>query len=465
MAPPAAAGQAARRRMRMGGGGRCPRRCGGPRDAASLLAGLLLVRPVCGVAGAPVAGDEAPLEGRRLQAACLRRFRRTDFAEEGFKNPWMSPENMTAFINCLYQLRTRQRLPQKSVFAGGVHYPTLIVANHLAPPVSTSGAQWCWLDERGVGNNGLSPEVCCDLKYGPTGNAACWDAHFNYELCCLGDVNLGELPHFFVAPAFDINVGNAVRQLGTFDLGQSYALQTLCRQGDIVVDVGANVGGFTVPLAERVGPTGEVHAFEPFRKIFQHLTANVALNGLSNVFTYNMALGAAPSVSEVHAPDLTTWNFPSAIRVTDQFDPKAAVEQANLRYEARKERIEVRTLDSFDFRGRLRLMKIDVEFMELQVVLGSRETIRRHQPLMWVENEPFFEDPPNREFVDTMAREFGYACRTVARLELLCAPRGADEDSSLPAGFNRVFRHLTGQVSDLALWRALAEVDPIFRPG
>ena len=82
----------------------------------------------------------------------------------------------------------------------------------------------------------------------------------------LQDVNLAEMPHFFVAPAFDVNVGNAVRQLGTFDLGQSYALQSLCREGDVVIDVGANVGGFTVPLAERVGPTGEVHAFEPFRK-------------------------------------------------------------------------------------------------------------------------------------------------------------------------------------------------------
>lgn len=52
------------------------------------------------------------------------------------------------------------------------------------------------------------------------------------------DVNLAEMPHYFVAPAFDINVGNAVRQLGTFDLGQSYALQTLCGSGDVVIDVG-----------------------------------------------------------------------------------------------------------------------------------------------------------------------------------------------------------------------------------
>merc|ERR1719210_875097 len=100
--------------------------------------------------------------------------------------------------------------------------------------------------------------------------------------------------------------------------------------------------------------------------------------------------------------------------------------------------------------------------MELQVVLGARETIMNHQPLMWVENEPFFDDPPNRQFVDTMETEFGYRCRIVARLELICTPPVSAGNGAgvLPEGFQRVFRHLSGEVSDGTLWRALAEVDP-----
>jgi len=396
--------------------------------------------------------------------ACMRRLRDTDFAEDRFQNGWMDPDNMSAFASCLYQLRTRWRPQQKSVYAGGIHYPTLIVAHHLSPPVSTSGSQWCWLDESGTTRNGLDPKVCCDPAHGPEGLESCWDGHFTFALCCKGDVNQGELPHFFVAPAMDINVGNAVRQLGTFDLGQSYALQTLCRRGDTVLDIGANVGGFTVPLAERVGLAGEVHAFEPFRKVFQHLNANVAMNGLTNVYTHNVALGTEWKTADLHAPDLTTWNFPSAMRIAGQYNPHDAAVKANLRYEPRQERITIRPLDSFEFEGRVRLVKIDVEFMELSVVLGGRDTIRRHRPVMWVENEPFFDDPPNREFTDTMASEFGYQCRTVARLELLCLPvsPSGGGDEALPDGFHRVFRHLTGEVKDLHLWRALAEVDPDF---
>ncbi|CAE7272291.1 unnamed protein product [Symbiodinium sp. CCMP2592] len=410
---------------------------------------------------------ETQLE-REGRESCARRFRSTDFSQQGFQSEWLNPYNRSAFIDCLYKLRTRWRPREKSVHAGGIHYPTLITTHHTWPPVSTSGARLCWLDELGVSRNSIDPGHCCDTTHGPRGLEECWDDYFTYELCCLGDVNVAEMPHFFVAPAFDINVGNSVRQLGTFDLGQSYALQTLCRTGDAVIDVGANVGGFTVPLAERVGPDGEVHAFEPFRKVFQHLNANVALNGLSNVYTYNVALGTQDEEVAAFVPDLTSFNFPSAIRVLDQFGPDKAAKEANLRYEPRQETLTVRPLDNFKFDKRISLIKIDVEFMEWHVVRGARQTIKQNQPLIWVENEAYFDDPANLTFVNTMYSDLGYVCNPVARLELLCSPGKESggqliaDESLLPAGFKRVFRHLSGEFKDVHLWRALSEVDPRF---
>ncbi|CAE7237172.1 unnamed protein product [Symbiodinium natans] len=411
--------------------------------------------------------QETQLE-REGRESCNKRFQATDFAQQGFKTEWLNTRNRSAFIDCLYKLRTRWRPREKAVYAGGIHYPTLITAHHTWPPVSTSGSRLCWLDELGVNRNNIDAGQCCDTTHGPRGREDCWDEYFTFELCCLGDVNLAEMPHYFVAPAFDINVGNAVRQLGTFDLGQSYALQTLCKAGDIVIDVGANVGGFTVPLAERVGPDGQVHAFEPFRKVFQHLNANVALNGLSNVYTYNVALGTKEEEVTAFVPDLTHFNFPSAIRVLDQYGPEKAAAEANLRYEARQETLTVRPLDHYKFDRRVSLMKIDVEFMELHVVRGARQTIERNKPLIWVENEAYFDDPSNRTFVNAMYSDLGYVCSPVARLELLCSPGKESsgelvaDESLLPAGFKRVFRHLSGEVKDVHLWRALSEVDPGF---
>ena len=67
---------------------------------------------------------------------------RVDFA--------LHPSAPQAFIDCLYKLRTRWRPREKSVHAGGIHYPTLITTHHTWPPVSTSGARLCWLDELGT---------------------------------------------------------------------------------------------------------------------------------------------------------------------------------------------------------------------------------------------------------------------------------------------------------------------------
>ena len=69
------------------------------------------------------------------------------------------------------------------------------------------------------------------------------------------------------------------------------------REGDVVIDVGANLGSYTIPLAEKVGVTGGVFAFEPFRRMTQLLNANVALNGLSNVWVVQCALSDQSWVS------------------------------------------------------------------------------------------------------------------------------------------------------------------------
>ena len=142
----------------------------------------------------------------------------------------------------------------------------------------------------------------------------------------------------------------------------------------------------------------------------------VALNGLSNVYTHNVALGTKEEEVAAFVPDLTSFNFPSAIRVLDQYGPEKAIAEANLRYEERQEILTVRPLDHFKFDKRISLIKIDVEFMELHVVRGAHQTIQQNKPLMWVENEAYFDDPANLTFVNAMYSDLGYVCNPVARL-------------------------------------------------
>jgi len=63
------------------------------------------------------------------------------------------------------------------------------------------------------------------------------------------------------------------------------------RAGDIFLDIGADVGVFTMLAAAAIGEAGQVIAFEPEAKAFDRLQDNVSLNGLRNVRAFRVALG------------------------------------------------------------------------------------------------------------------------------------------------------------------------------
>jgi FkbM family methyltransferase len=67
---------------------------------------------------------------------------------------------------------------------------------------------------------------------------------------------------------------------------EGHLLNQLCADGNIVVEVGANIGAHTVWLVRTVGNSGRVLAFEPQTLVHQVLCANVGLNSLENVECY-----------------------------------------------------------------------------------------------------------------------------------------------------------------------------------
>jgi len=64
------------------------------------------------------------------------------------------------------------------------------------------------------------------------------------------------------------------------------------RPNDIVIDVGANIGFFTLIFSTIVGRTGKVYAIEPHPRIYKYLQGNLDLNSVENVRTFNLALGS-----------------------------------------------------------------------------------------------------------------------------------------------------------------------------
>lgn len=169
----------------------------------------------------------------------------------------------------------------------------------------------------------------------------------------------------------DTYIGQSLDLYGEFSEGETGLLRQIIRPGATVVEVGANIGAHTVCLAKAVGPLGKVLAFEPQRLVYQMLCGNVALNVLTNVHTHHAAVGRAPGTITV--PTL---------------DPNASQNFGSVSLGAwsEGEQVPVVTLDSLNLAA-CDLIKIDVERMELEVLLGAEQTIRRLQPVLYMENE------------------------------------------------------------------------------
>jgi len=83
--------------------------------------------------------------------------------------------------------------------------------------------------------------------------------------------------------------------------GDYFASDQRLAPGQTVIDVGANIGCFTVAAARRVGPTGHVYAFEPEESTFRQLQRNIEMNGLTNVTALRMAVGSSEGEIVLHA--------------------------------------------------------------------------------------------------------------------------------------------------------------------
>jgi len=169
----------------------------------------------------------------------------------------------------------------------------------------------------------------------------------------------------------DRYIGRSLCLYGEFSEIEGQLFSRLLGPGDLLIEVGANIGAHTVHLARLVGPKGMVLAYEPQRVIFQLLCANLALNRLSNVRARRAAVGRRAGSLKVPSLDYTG---------------EANFGGVSLRRVAAGEPVRVIPLDSLRLDS-LRLLKVDVEGMEFEVLSGAGQLIARHRPLLYVEND------------------------------------------------------------------------------
>ncbi|HEX6694048.1 MAG TPA: FkbM family methyltransferase [Longimicrobiales bacterium] len=139
--------------------------------------------------------------------------------------------------------------------------------------------------------------------------------------------------------------------------------------GDWVIDVGAAVGDYALELSRLVGPDGRVIAFEPMPAQFELLACNATLAKHANVTCLQLAVGSQPGTCRMSAPKIHGRSNWYEAAVSDDGDTTV---------------LQIRLDDLYAERP-IRLMKIDAEGHDLEVLRGAAEIIRRHQPALLVE--------------------------------------------------------------------------------
>lgn len=176
----------------------------------------------------------------------------------------------------------------------------------------------------------------------------------------------------------DMYVGNAIGNYGEYGEIEFEFMQTLLRPGLDAVEVGANMGSHTVPLARAMAATGRrLLAVEPQPVVFQNMCANVALNRLLNVQAENCACADAPGWLSFEPQDYTASGNFGGVSMTNAVAIRPGIQRVR----------SVPLDDLLDDSWNVGFLKIDVEGFEQQVLQGARNTIARCQPYIYVEND------------------------------------------------------------------------------
>ena len=175
----------------------------------------------------------------------------------------------------------------------------------------------------------------------------------------------------------DMYIGRSIKEYGEWSQAEIDICKQILTPTDFVIEVGSNIGSHTLALAKTVDK-GAVFAFEPQDVIFQNLCANISINSITNCSCFHTALSDEKD-KKLYLPNYNfnkEYNFGAMSFLRTK--------ESNYTREASVDTLDCR----FKGLNRLKLLKIDAEGMEVNILKGGIDLIKRTKPFLYLENSP-----------------------------------------------------------------------------
>lgn len=168
------------------------------------------------------------------------------------------------------------------------------------------------------------------------------------------------------------NIDTEIHEGRDWEPNVSNWIRTNLSEGQIAIDIGANIGWFTLLMSKRVEPLGHVYAYEPEPSFRERLQRHIHINYINNVSVLSDALG------DYEGPAYCSKNvgpyFSSA--TTEPYAPKDGSVATE---------VDCVRLDDVWTQTELHLMKIDVDGYEARILEGAKNVISRFSPKIAME--------------------------------------------------------------------------------
>lgn len=175
--------------------------------------------------------------------------------------------------------------------------------------------------------------------------------------------------------------------------------------GVIAVDCGANVGVHTIEWAKHMTGWGAVLAIEAQERIYYALAGNIAINNCFNARAIHAAVGSRPGMMKMPSPNYFVPASFGSLELRKRENTEFIGQPIDYS-EAKMVDVPTVSLDSLIL-GRVDLIKIDIEGMELEALVGGAECIAAQHPILMIETIK-----TDKEKMRAWLEELGYLVMT-----------------------------------------------------